>query len=171
MFFEKVKALKWKLEINDLEIPSERKISSHYEEGEAPVEFASTVEEHYRQHFYSAEVLPWNFSDNGKTAFKSVAWWKSWSWTLAISFLFSNGLDKFKLEIQIRTFKNIVDEKQVGRKKAIKIISSLNVSQKLSLSEVLKLAKLILLVPTTNAVSERLRSTLRRVCMYSWLIF
>ena len=171
MSFEKGKALKWKLEINGLEIPSERKLSRHYEEGEASIEFASTVDEHYRQNFYSAEVLLWNFSNNGKTAFKSVAWRKFWSWTLAISLLFSNDLGKFKLQTQIRTFKNIIDEKQVGRKEAIKIISSLNVSQKMSLSEVLKLAKLILLVPTTNAVSERLRSTLRRVCIYSWLIF
>ena len=46
MFFEKVKASKRKPEIDDLELPSERKISSRYEEGEAPVEFASTVEEH-----------------------------------------------------------------------------------------------------------------------------
>ena len=47
---------------------------SHYEEGEPPVEFVSTVEEYYDQSFYSAEVLLWNPSDNGKTAFKSVAW-------------------------------------------------------------------------------------------------
>ena len=46
MFFEKSKASKRKLEIDDLELPSERKISSHYVKGEAPVEFASTVEEH-----------------------------------------------------------------------------------------------------------------------------
>ena len=169
MFFEKVRASKWKLEIDNLELPLERKISSHYEEGEAPVEFASTVEEHYRQHFYSAEALLWNFSDNGKTAFKSVAWRRFWSWTLAIFLLYSNDLDKFKLETQIKTFKNIVDEKQVGIKEAIKIIS-LNVSQKLSVSEVFKLVKLILLVPTTNAVSERSRSTLCRVC-YCWIIF
>ena len=57
MFFEKGKASKRKPEIDDLELPSERKISSHYEEGEAPVEFASTIEEHYHQNFYSAEVL------------------------------------------------------------------------------------------------------------------
>ena len=37
--------------------PKKRKVLSHYEEGEAPVEFVSTVEEHYRQNFYSAEVL------------------------------------------------------------------------------------------------------------------
>ena len=81
-------------------------------------------------------------------------------------FAFSNDLDKFKLETQIKTFKNIVDEKQDGIKEAIKIISSLNASRKLSVSEVPKLVKSILLVPTTNAVSERLRSTLCRVCIY-----
>ena len=57
MFFEKVKASKRKLEIDDLELPSESKLSSHYEDGKAPVEFISTVEEQYRQNFYSAEAL------------------------------------------------------------------------------------------------------------------
>ena len=80
--------------------------------------------------------------------------------------LFSSDLDKFKLETQIKTLKNIVDEKQVGIKEAIKIISSLNVSQKVLVSEVLNLAKLILLVPTTNAVSERSHSTFCRVKSY-----
>ena len=46
----------------------------------------------------------------------------------------------------MKTLKNIVDEKQVGIKEAKKIISSLNASQKLLESEVLKLVKLILLV-------------------------
>ena len=39
-----------------------------------------------------------------------------------MSSLFSSDLDKFKLETQIKTLKNIVDEKQVGIKEAIKII-------------------------------------------------
>ena len=54
MFFEKVRASKRKLEINDPKLSKKRKSLSHYEEGEAPVEFASTVEEHYRQIFYQA---------------------------------------------------------------------------------------------------------------------
>ena len=153
---------------------------SHYEEGEAPVKFVSTVEEHNRQNFHWAEMLSWKSSGKGKTAFKSVAWRRFWSWTLAIFLLYSNDLDKFKLETQIKTFKNIVDEKQVGIKEAIKIISSLNASRKLLVlnasrmllvSEVLKLVKLILLVPTTNAVSERSRLMLSRVCIYCWLVF
>ena len=42
---------------------------------------------------------------------------------------------------------NIVDKKQVGIKDAIKIISSLNASQRLLVSEALKLVKLILTYP------------------------
>ena len=53
----------------------------------------------------------------------------------------SNDLDKFKLETQIKTFKNIADEKQDGIKEAIKIILSLYTSRKLIVSEVLKLVK------------------------------
>ena len=50
-----------------------KKNSGHYEEGEAPVEFASTTDEHYCQNFYAAEILLGNSSDNGKSAFQSVA--------------------------------------------------------------------------------------------------
>ena len=67
---------------------------------------------------------------------------------------------------QIKTLKNIVDEKQVGIKEAIKVISSLNASRKLLVSEVLKLVKRTLLVPTTDAISERSSSTLCRVKTY-----
>ena len=59
-----------------------------------------------------------------------------------------------------------IHENQVEIKDAIKIFSSLNAFQKLLLSEVLKLVKLILTVPATNAVSERLCS-LPAIIFYS----
>ena len=62
--------------------------------------------------------------------------------------------------------KNVVDEKQVGIKEAIKIISSSNAFRKLLVFEVLRLVKLILLIPATNTVSERSCSTLCRVGTY-----
>ena len=80
--------------------------------------------------------------------------------------LFSSDLRKFKLETLKKALENIVDKKRVGIKEAIKIISSLNASRKLLVTELLKLVKLILLVPTTNAVSERSRKTLCRVKTY-----
>ena len=57
MFWKKVKASKQKLEINDQKPPKKGNVSSHYEEGEAPVGFVSIVEEHYHQIFISAEIL------------------------------------------------------------------------------------------------------------------
>ena len=66
----------------------------------------------------------------------------------------------------MKILKDIVDEKQVGIKEAMKLISSLYAYQKLLVSEVLKLVKLILLVPIINAVSERSRSTLCRIKSY-----
>ena len=68
--------------------------------------------------------------------------------------------------IQLKTFTHIVDEKQVGIKDAITIISSFNASQKLLVSEVLKLVELILTVSTTNSVSGRSCLTLRRFKTY-----
>ena len=51
---------------------------------------------------------------------------------------------KFKLETQLKTLVHIVDEKQAGIKDAIATISSLNIFQKLLVSEVLKHSLLIL---------------------------
>ena len=78
----------------------------------------------------------------------------------------SNDLHKFKLETQLKTLTHIVDEKQAEIKHTITIISSFNASQKLLVSEVLKLVKLTLTVPATNAVSERSCSMLRKFKTY-----
>ena len=61
-----------------------------------------------------------------------------------MSSFFSSDLHKLKLKTQLKTLTHIVDEKQVGIKDAITIISSLNASQKLLISEVLRLVKLML---------------------------
>ena len=76
---------------------------------------------------------------------------KIWSRTLAIASLFIS---------------DVVDEKQVGIKEAMKIILSLNASRKLSESEVLRLVKLILPVTTTNTISVRSCSMLCRFKPY-----
>ena len=80
--------------------------------------------------------------------------------------LFSSDLHKFKLETQLKNLTHIVDEKQVGIKYAITIISSLNPCEKLLVSEVLELVNLILTIPTSNAVSLRSCATLCRFKTY-----
>ena len=51
MFFEKVRASAQKLEVNDPKLPRKRKVPNRYEDGKAPAEFISTVEEHYHPNF------------------------------------------------------------------------------------------------------------------------
>ena len=60
-----------------------------------------------------------------------------------MSSFFSSDLHKVQLETQLKTLTHIVDEKQVGIKDAMTIMSTLNASQKLLVSEVLKLVKII----------------------------
>ena len=48
-----------------------------------------------------------------------------------ISSSFGSDLDKFKLETQLTTSSHIIDQKQVAIKDAVKIVSSLNASQKM----------------------------------------
>ena len=87
-----------------------------------------------------------------------------------MSSFFSSHLHKFKSETHLKTLTHTVDEKQVEIKDAITIISSLNASQELLVFEVLKLVKLILTVPATNAVSEGSCLTLHRLSFRSLLV-
>ena len=70
---------------------------------------------------------------------------------------FSSDMHKFNSEAQLKTLTHIIHEKQVGIKDAITLIPSLNASQNLLVPKLLNLVKLILTVPITNAVSEKLR--------------
>ena len=59
-----------------------------------------------------------------------------------MSSFFMSDRHRFKLETQLKSLNHIVDEKQIKIKDATIIISSLNASQKLLVSEVLKFVKL-----------------------------
>ena len=83
-----------------------------------------------------------------------------------MSSFFSSDLHKFKLMTQLKTLIHIVDGEQVAIQDVITIISSLNASQKLLASTVLRLVRWILTVPATIAVSERSCSTLHRFKFY-----
>ena len=82
-----------------------------------------------------------------------------------MSSLFSSDLHKFRLGTQLKTLTHTVDEKEIKINDTI-IILSLSASQKLLVFEILKLVKLILPAPATNAVSGRSCSKLRRFGTY-----
>ena len=71
-----------------------------------------------------------------------------------MSSIFSSDLHKVKLGTQLNILTHIVDEKQFKIKDVITIISSLNASQMLLVSEVLRLVKLILTAPAHDQTGQ-----------------
>ena len=123
MFFQKVRSSARKLEIDDPRLPRKRKVSSHYEEGEAPVEFVSTVEEHK---FYIKQLICFfncirdRFQQNHyietlqtmERRLVKVLREEDLSHKLQqISSFYSSDLNKLKLETQLKTLTHLVDEK------------------------------------------------------------
>ena len=72
MFFGKFRASKRKLEIDDPKPPKMRNVLIHYEKREAPVEFASTVEEHYHQIFIQQKYYFENLQAMEKLVLKAL---------------------------------------------------------------------------------------------------
>ena len=137
MFFEKVRTSTQKLGVNDPKLPKKRKVPSCYEHGEAPAEFVSTVEEHYRQIFYQTIDMVTNCICDRFQQKDYVETFQTMENLLLKALLeedfglefqqifsfFGSDQDKFKLETQLTTLTHIIDEKEVEIKDAIKVIS------------------------------------------------
>ena len=125
---------------------------SHYEEEQAPAEFVSKVEEYYHYFFYQANEIAVKCIRNRFQQKDHIETLQKMATLLLKAFRdedfdhepqqrsssFSSDLYKFKLQTQLKTLIHIVDEKQIAIKDAITIVSSLNTSQKLLVSKVLR---------------------------------
>ena len=125
---------------------------SHYEEEQAPAEFVSKVGEYYHYFFYQANEIAVKCIRNRFQQKDHIETLQKMATLLLKAFRdedfdhepqqrsssFSSDLYKFKLQTQLKTLIHIVDEKQIAIKDAITIVSSLNTSQKLLVSKVLR---------------------------------
>ena len=97
-----------------------------------------------------------NGKDNNDALEKTVAMYKD---------------DEFSLQTQLKLLPSIAQDAgyrvgEINIADALKIFRSLEVNKRLLLSEVLILAKLVIVSPATNAVSERSFSALKRLKSY-----
>ncbi len=170
-------------EIADPVLPRKRKIPQRFEDGSTG-HFFETPEDHYRKIFYEAydnvingievrfdqedfkiyvnlqEVILRSFNgvENADTLEKTMEMYKG-------------DFDEFCLETQLKLLPSVAQDAgyQVGKvdvADALKILRNLDVAEKRLLSEVIILAKLLLVAPATNAVSERSFSALKRLKTY-----
>ena len=106
----------------------------NYEDGEAPAEFVSTVEEHYRETFYQTINMVTNcirdrfqqkdyveaFQTMENLLLKALREEDFGLELQQISSFFGSDLDKFKLETQLTTLTHIIDEKASCNKRCNK---------------------------------------------------
>ena len=79
---------------------------------------------------------------------------------------FCDDLNREELEAQLITLKFYPDEPIIDAKELVKFLQGLIAGQRRLMPQVVILAKLLLVIPATNAVSERCFSTLKRVETY-----
>ena len=79
---------------------------------------------------------------------------------------FCDDLNREELEAQLITLKFYPDEPIIDAKELVKFLQGLIAGQRRHMPQVVILAKLLLVIPATNAVSERCFSTLKRVETY-----
>ena len=187
-FWQKVNALVDKCNIGEPILPRKRRAPSRFEDGLAPPEFPSSVEDHFHQIYFEAidnviGGLKDRFEQPGYTTYSQreqllikASQGKDFSQEVDFCCDFYKDVERACLQSQLHTFQ--LDFVQYGKQKygheldKVKILdiqeyfSYLSDGQKSPLGEVTRIVQLVLVVPATNATSERSFSALRRVKPY-----
>lgn len=165
--------------------PRRRKMPKRFETGNAPPEFATSEKELYRQMYYEALDLVMNcvkerFDQPGFRVYrhledvllKSVRGDKTFKEDLDfILDFYKDDLDKTSLSSQLETFtsyarNNLCDPSTVSVSDLVKSVCQMSPTSRCLFSEIVTLLRLVLVMPATNATSERTFSSLRRVKTY-----
>ena len=165
-------------------MPRQRKRPRRYEEGSSSGDFHETPKNYYKQHYFEAIDLLINciqerFNQPGYKVYSTLECLlmkacKNEDLEDELKFVcsfYKDDLDETLLRVQLTTFAlhfqqvhGILNKISIFDLK--KHFSSLSVDQAALLDQVVKLVQLILVMPATNATSERSFSALRHVKTY-----
>uniref|UniRef100_A0A8W8J9Y5 HAT C-terminal dimerisation domain-containing protein n=1 Tax=Magallana gigas TaxID=29159 RepID=A0A8W8J9Y5_MAGGI len=175
------------LDVSEPRLPRRRKMPKRLETGNAPPEFATSEKELYKQMYYKALDLVMScvkerFDQPGFRVYrhledvllKSVRCDKTFKEDLDfILDFYKDDLDKTSLLSQLETFtsyarNNLCDPSTVSVSDLVKSVCQISMSptSRCLFSEIVTLLRLVLMMPATNATSERTFSSLRRVKTY-----
>ena len=181
LFWFKVTKIANKLDVEEPQPPRRRKTPRRFETGNAQPEFPSTVEDHYRRIYFEAldlvlQGIKERFDQPGYRIYCKLECLllkaaQNTNYSDELSFVlehysndFKSDLLKAHLEIFTSNFATPDDDRTtVTLRDVIAYAKTLTEAQKDLMSEVCMLLKLILVMPATNAVSERSFSALRRI--------
>jgi hypothetical protein len=138
----------------------EEKYPSRFETGQAPAEFHSTPKDYYRQQYFEAEQL----------LLKCVRGEDYQREVKLVSEFYRGDIHKANLQYQLRQLATIFEcdgkKEEAVLSDVLLYMREMTNRERLLLSEVAKVLKLVLVMPATNSTSERSFSTLRRIKTY-----
>ena len=161
-------------------LPRKRKVPRRIDDGSGDSYSSETAEEHYRLQYFEAidlavESIKDRFDQPGYAVYRNLeelllkgANGKDYSEHLRDVSAMYHELDASQLEPQLSNLATYFKENsiEVSLEECLKYLRSLSPAAKSFYSEVCTLARLILVMPATNAVSERSFSVMRRIKSY-----
>ena len=181
LFWSKVTKKAIQLNIDEPALPRKRKRTVRYESGNAAPEFHTSIEGYYRQAYFEVldvicSTIEDRFRQPGYQLYsnleqlllKAVCKENYSSEFDFVTKFYGPDLNVHALETQLQIFATnfIMEGKKTSIKDILKYLRNISSAQRALLSEICIIAKLILVMPSTNAVSERSFSALRRVKTY-----
>ena len=181
LFWSKVTKKATQLNIDEPALPRKRKRTVRYESGNAAPEFHTSIEGYYRQAYFEVldvicSTIEDRFRQPGYQLYsnleqlllKAVCKENYSSEFDFVTKFYGPDLNVHALEMQLQIFATnfIMEGKKTSIKDILKYLRNISSAQRALLSEICIIAKLILVMPSTNAVSERSFSALRRVKTY-----
>ena len=181
LFWSKVTKKATQLNIDEPALPRKRKRTVRYESGNAAPEFHTSIEGYYRQAYFEVldvicSTIEDRFRQPGYQLYsnleqlllKAVCKENYSSEFDFVTKFYGPDLNVHALEMQLQIFATnfIMEGKKTSIKDILKYLRNISSAQRALLSEICIIAKLILVMPARNAVSERSFSALRRVKTY-----
>ena len=181
LFWSKVTKKATQLNIDEPALPRKGKRTVRYESGNAAPEFHTSIEGYYRQAYFEVldvicSTIEDRFRQPGYQLYsnleqlllKAVCKENYSSEFDFVTKFYGPDLNVHALEMQLQIFATnfIMEGKKTSIKDILKYLRNISSAQRALLSEICIIAKLILVMPATNAVSERSFSALRRVKTY-----
>ena len=181
LFWSKVTKKATQLNIDEPALPRKRKRTVRYESGNAAPEFHTSIEGYYRQAYFEVldvicSTIEDRFRQPGYQLYsnleqlllKAVCKENYSSEFDFVTKFYGPDLNVHALEMQLQIFATnfIMEGKKTSIKDILKYLRNISSAQRALLSEICIIAKLTLVMPATNAVSERSFSALRRVKTY-----
>ena len=183
LFWEKVTKNSKEVSVEEPCLPRRRRVPTRYEVGNAAAEYQEDVQSHYKQIYYTSidhltnvitdryDSPDFNlYMQNEQLLLKCVRKEDYKTELETVTDFYGTDLNKMNLKLQLESLAANFDIEgnaaDIVLSDVIKYFSSMSVRERKWLKEVESLLKLVLVLPATNAMSERSFSLLRRIKTY-----